>query len=106
MQMQNMEKEINQSDESRPTLPCVATIASKLVLATVRSPRSCNPDADDGVENKRRENQAPLDQRKQFPGLWIKKTARWKVSVPFSKLAFVARCTVMYKPSGTIPNRE
>jgi len=66
--MQNVKKEINQSDESRPTLPCVATIASKLVLAAIGSPRSGDPNPDDGVENQRRKNQAPLDQRKQFSG--------------------------------------
>ena len=67
MQMQDVKKQINQSDESSPPLPGVTFIASKLVLAAVGFPRLGDPDTDHSMKNQGRENQPPLDQRQQFP---------------------------------------
>ena len=66
MQMQNVEKQVNQGHEPGPTLPCVPPITSKLVLATVGFTRLGDPDTDHGMKNQRRKNQRPLDQREQF----------------------------------------
>ena len=68
VQVQNVKEQVNQRNEPRPTLPGITLVTAKLVLTTVRLPRLGDPNPDDGVENQRRKNQAPLDQRKQFSG--------------------------------------
>lgn len=67
VQVQDVKKQIDQSNDARPPLPAVAAIAAELVLATVGFPRFGNPDPNHRVKNQRREDQAPLNQRKQFP---------------------------------------
>ena len=68
VQVQNVEKEVNQSNESCPPLPRVPPVATELVLTAVGSPGSRNPNANHGVKDERQEYRSPLDQWQQFSG--------------------------------------
>ncbi len=66
MQMQDVKEQIDQGDESGPTLPAVATVAGEAILAGCWTFRSWQSKHQSQRERSGGENESPFDQRQQL----------------------------------------
>ena len=90
--MKDVKEQVHERDEPGPALPRVPPIAGEPILTAIGLAGLRDPNTNDRVKDQRQKNQSPFNQRQQLAGAMDQEdTARWKVSVPFSKLALVVR---------------